>query len=208
MNCQNCGAPMRLILEKRQYVCNHCTTSFFPEENKDGVQILGEQSHSMCPVCKNSRLMFATIADKTILHCKECRGILLQLRELMLIVQTLRSQRPPDAAVIPPPVNHEEKLRKISCPVCKNSMDTYLYGGGGNVHVDSCIHCGVIWLDYRELKRIVEAPTRPKRATYQSLWEQQGIHPYADRHFNDDIDLWNRPSVLTSSINTILEALF
>lgn len=203
MNCPNCGAPMKLILAKRQYVCNHCTTSYFPEENRDGVQTLGEQSHGLCPICGYSPLIFATSGGKTVLHCKECRGLLVQIRELMPIIQTLRSQRLANSEVVPPLVDHGESSRKVSCPVCKRVMDTYLYGGGGNVYVDSCIECGVIWLDYRELNRIVEAPTRSRPVPYRTLWEQQG-----EKSYSENVDLWSNPSVLTSSLNTILDLLF
>jgi len=39
-------------------------------------------------------------------------------------------------------------------------MDEHLYGGGGNVNVDSCETCGVLWLDRGELSKIVAAPDR------------------------------------------------
>jgi Zn-finger nucleic acid-binding protein len=39
-------------------------------------------------------------------------------------------------------------------------MDTHLYGGGGNVILDDCENCGLNWLDYGELDRIVRAPDR------------------------------------------------
>jgi Zn-finger nucleic acid-binding protein len=39
-------------------------------------------------------------------------------------------------------------------------MDEHLYGGGGNVNVDSCEACGVLWLDRGELSGIVAAPDR------------------------------------------------
>lgn len=37
-------------------------------------------------------------------------------------------------------------------------MDGHPYGGGGNVNVDSCEKCGVIWLDGSELRRMAAAP--------------------------------------------------
>ena len=39
-------------------------------------------------------------------------------------------------------------------------MDNHPYGGGGNVYIDSCEPCSVIWLDGGELRRIVMAPDR------------------------------------------------
>jgi Zn-finger nucleic acid-binding protein len=37
-------------------------------------------------------------------------------------------------------------------------MIGYPYGGPGNVNLDSCERCSVIWLDRNELRRIVLAP--------------------------------------------------
>jgi len=37
-------------------------------------------------------------------------------------------------------------------------MAGHPYGGGGNLNVDSCEKCGVVWLDGGELRRIVAAP--------------------------------------------------
>jgi Zn-finger nucleic acid-binding protein len=40
-------------------------------------------------------------------------------------------------------------------------MINHLYGGPGNVLLDSCEHCRVNWLDAGELRRIVIAPDAP-----------------------------------------------
>jgi Zn-finger nucleic acid-binding protein len=42
-------------------------------------------------------------------------------------------------------------------------MDEHLYGGGGNVDMDSCESCSVLWLDRGELSRMVAAPDRDPR---------------------------------------------
>ena len=47
---------------------------------------------------------------------------------------------------------------KIDCPQCHRRMDTHLYGGPGNVVIDSCEECSLIWLDRGELMHIVHAP--------------------------------------------------
>jgi Zn-finger nucleic acid-binding protein len=51
----------------------------------------------------------------------------------------------------------------LHCPLCGLEMDRHLYGGGGNVNVDSCEPCGVLWLDHGELSRMVAAPDRDPR---------------------------------------------
>jgi Zn-finger nucleic acid-binding protein len=37
-------------------------------------------------------------------------------------------------------------------------MDTHFYAGPGNVIVDTCDDCSLLWLDRGELTRIVHAP--------------------------------------------------
>ncbi len=37
-------------------------------------------------------------------------------------------------------------------------MDVHFYGGPGNVVIDSCEECSLIWLDRGELMRIAHAP--------------------------------------------------
>jgi len=39
----------------------------------------------------------------------------------------------------------------LTCPNCQQRMDTHPYFGGGNVVVDTCEGCGLIWLDAGEL---------------------------------------------------------
>ena len=39
---------------------------------------------------------------------------------------------------------------------------TYPYGGPGAIAIDACDDCNVVWLDYRELNQIVDAPGRDR----------------------------------------------
>ena len=47
------------------------------------------------------------------------------------------------------------------------------YGGPGNVNIDTCERCSVIWLDRNELRRIALAPDRARYT--------QGMIPVAAR---------------------------
>jgi Zn-finger nucleic acid-binding protein len=58
----------------------------------------------------------------------------------------------------PVPVRSDELKRLATCPTCKNRMATYPYYGPGNVVIDTCDACNVVWLDFGELKQIVDAP--------------------------------------------------
>jgi Zn-finger nucleic acid-binding protein len=37
-------------------------------------------------------------------------------------------------------------------------MDTFQYNGPGNIVIDTCHPCDLIWLDYGELHKVVNAP--------------------------------------------------
>jgi Zn-finger nucleic acid-binding protein len=39
-------------------------------------------------------------------------------------------------------------------------MDSYPYGGPGNIVIDNCPRCALLWLNYGELTRIIRARER------------------------------------------------
>ena len=203
MNCPNCGNPMKLILEKRQFVCNHCTKSYFPKYSSDGVSIIDGPCQGQCPTCRRHQLVFATIVNKTVLYCQECNGFLLPIRELMPIIQALRTQRTTFSDVAIPRLAESRIKGTIHCPVCQAAMEPHLYGSCENIVVDSCVECGVIWIDKYELDHIVAGGIQQSRVGYKTMWVHKGI-----RRYNDDLDLWSMPSVLTSNLDRILERLF
>lgn len=41
-------------------------------------------------------------------------------------------------------------------------MDVHPYYGPGNVVIDSCTACSLIWLDYGELQQMTDAPGRDR----------------------------------------------
>ena len=70
-------------------------------------------------------------------------------------------------------------------------MDEHLYGGGGNVDVDSCESCNVLWVDRGELSRIVAAPDRDP----QDCRQLYGDSPDADDNAQENSGgIW--PSLL------------
>ncbi len=160
MNCKNCGAPMTLVPGRDYFFCEYCMSYAFPEKSSDGVRVLGEDSGVKCPVCHDT-LSPASVAKTYVLHCERCRGILAEQQVFPMIVKVLRANAsgPPDP---PRPLNQEELKRRIYCPHCGQLMDTHPYYGPGNVVIDTCIHCAVIWLDHAELSIIVDAPGRDR----------------------------------------------
>jgi Zn-finger nucleic acid-binding protein len=151
---------MRLVLEKGYYDCAHCTTMVFPEENEEGIRILDEVSETGCPVCRIP-LVYGFVDRTQMLYCRKCRGMLLNQDIFLKVVRYLRAESsgPP---VEPPPMNPRELERQVACPECGQSMSTHPYGGPGNIVVDNCAHCSIIWLDHDEFERIIRAPGRDR----------------------------------------------
>lgn len=149
---------MRLEPDKECLVCDYCGSYYFPEPNADGVRVLQEPSSLACPLCAVP-LVHAAISRHRMLYCTHCRGMLVAMDSFVAIVHELRSRHETasDAAVQP---DWKEMGRHLRCPQCQKPMDTHPYGGGGNVIVESCEACSLLWLDFTELDRIVRAPDR------------------------------------------------
>lgn len=65
-------------------------------------------------------------------------------------------------SVEPGMVKWDNLNRLIRCPSCLNDMSTHVYGGPGNIVIDTCVDCNLIWLDNRELRRVLDTPGRDR----------------------------------------------
>jgi len=158
MNCQNCGAPLQLTLDKGHYECQYCGAIYFPREVREGMISLGNNTDLECKLC-HFPLAMAWVDRYQLLFCEKCKGKLIPSAVFEHLIDFLRasSDKP---AVIPPLMNPEELKRKIECPKCHQWMDTHPYGGHGNIIIDNCPRCALNWLDHHELMKIVYAPNR------------------------------------------------
>jgi Zn-finger nucleic acid-binding protein len=93
--------------------------------------------------------------------CGNCRGILLPRPVFAGVLQNRRAwaTQPPAP---PAPLEPAELERKAICPSCSNRMATHPYHGPGNIVIDACETCHVIWLGPDELARAVNAPGRDR----------------------------------------------
>ncbi len=157
MNCPNCGAAMRLKEDAEFLTCDYCGNIQFPELNSDGVRVLSEPAGVSCPVCA-LLLVHAAIAGHRMRYCERCRGMLIGMDVFVEIIQDLRARREGTVDASHPPQWKDSSRGGYVCPQCHQDMDTHLYGGPGNVFIDSCENCSVNWLDYSELERVVRAP--------------------------------------------------
>jgi len=66
-------------------------------------------------------------------------------------------------AKTPVPTSRRELERRIACPACGARMITDWYYGPGNIVIDTCPACDLVWLDAGELQRAVDAPGSDRR---------------------------------------------
>jgi Zn-finger nucleic acid-binding protein len=163
MNCRNCGAAMELFEARGYFFCRYCGSFHFPESTgNDGVRVVGRGERSaQCPVCKEPTAQ-ALLDDTHPVHaCEKCRGILVPRSAFARVVNTRRAWAgsPP---MEPRPLNRRDLERELCCPFCGVRMSTHPYYGPGNVVIDTCDDCDVIWLDFGELKLITDAPGRDR----------------------------------------------
>ncbi len=157
MRCQNCGAAMRADLERGVFLCNYCGGEFVPPPEADGVLVLGETKLE-CPICAQL-VSDGSLETHSLKYCVNCHGMLIAMEHFIDLVEALRVRRDHFSGPIQPR-SSTDAARHLRCPSCGSEMDAHPYGGGGNVNVDSCEACGLVWLDGGELRRIVAAPDR------------------------------------------------
>lgn len=146
MDCPHCGAATEPVGDCKDLRCPQCSGL---AESPDGVALVGEPVGALCPVCRLP-LFSSRVADETVCFCRQCQGFLAETDTFVVIVAKRRAQHGPHE-------NRTERFdaaqlaRALSCPSCQQRMDTHPYFGGGNAVVDTCEHCGLIWLDAGEL---------------------------------------------------------
>lgn len=150
---------MELFERRRYYFCNHCGTFHFIETPaEDGIRVLDRPHAAMpCPHCA-APLAKSLLDDAfPVEHCERCRGLLIARASFAQAVARRRARQtgPP---VEPVPLDRRELKRVISCPACRTQMDVHPYYGPGNVVIDTCSRCDLVWLDFGELQQITDAP--------------------------------------------------
>jgi Zn-finger nucleic acid-binding protein len=146
---------MRVEEGQTFFHCQYCGGYDFPEPNQDGVALLDEISSFMCPICKEP-LVSAVIKDIYIFSCPQCRGNLIGQSKMLPV---LRQAKPPDSISEDSRdiQDKTELTRTAACPSCHEIMAVYPYGGPGNIIIQGCGGCKLIWLDFGELSRVVRA---------------------------------------------------
>jgi Zn-finger nucleic acid-binding protein len=170
MNCRNCGGAMQLVEARGYFFCRYCGSFHFPESaGDDGIRIVGETGKPLnCAVCQQA-LASAMLDESFPVHyCRNCRGVLIPRSNFATVVQKRRAWAVGQPGPIVP-IDKTELDRKVACPVCQARMITHPYYGPGNVVLDNCASCDLIWLDFGELKQIVAAPGRDRGSREQVM---------------------------------------
>ena len=144
---------MRVEEGQAFFHCQYCGSYDFPKPNRDGVALLDETSAYVCPTCKEL-LVSAVTQDIHIFSCPNCRGNLVEQSKMLSILRQAKPGEPINEQLR----SHQNKseLSRISlCPSCQKVMAVYPYGGPGNVIIQGCEHCRLIWLDFGELSKII-----------------------------------------------------
>jgi Zn-finger nucleic acid-binding protein len=153
---------MELFERRRYYFCRYCGSFHFIESPEvDGVQVLAHAAGSSCPVCATPLVSALLDGRHAARHCGRCRGLLLS-RDAFVDVVTRRRAFASGPATVPEPLDPRELQRRTACPTCHEAMDVHPYYGPGNIVIDSCPRCDVIWLDYGELKQVSDAPGKDR----------------------------------------------
>jgi Zn-finger nucleic acid-binding protein len=157
MNCPSCGAPIALKPDTEGFKCDYCHAVFHPDAQGDGVLVSSgpDPAGLACPVC-SLPLVRASIAKIPVLFCNQCHGFLMAMPVVEAAIDELRGNAGRPAVQTPP--DRGDLKRTVQCPKCHRRMDTHFYSGPGNVIVDSCDTCLLIWFDRGELTRIARAP--------------------------------------------------
>ena len=159
MNCRNCAAPMELFDRRRYYSCRYCGTfEFLDAPGADGVHVLERKADALpCPLC--AAPLAKSLLDDThvIEHCEKCRGVLLE-RAVFAMAVNGRRARAAGPGVPLAEIDRREFHRRVTCSKCRTAMDVHPYYGPGNVVIDTCRKCDLVWLDFGELQQIGDAP--------------------------------------------------
>jgi Zn-finger nucleic acid-binding protein len=189
MNCSNCGAAMALMASRRYFLCGHCGAYHFPETvAADGVRIVGQLPDAPnCPTCAIALAHALLDEEHPIDFCAKCRGILLPRTSFALVTQKRRAWATSPPAE-PFPLNREELRRQIACPKCRRPFATYAHSGPGNVVIDNCARCDIIWLDFGEMRQIVDAPGRDRGSREIPRVDEEYVRRGPDGTDRDDAE--------------------
>src|SRR5262245_34257637 len=152
--CQNCGAPLRIDLNRQAFVCDHCGSEQESPMVFEHLERQRESAHR-CPLC-TTPLSESRWHSHPLLSCKRCDGMLIDMNRFTAIIDAVRAHELASVRTALPRRQRPED-RQLTCPLCAQPMIGHHYGGPGKGVIDTCERCLVNWLDQGELRRIAVA---------------------------------------------------
>jgi Zn-finger nucleic acid-binding protein len=154
---------MELVESRRYFRCQHCGAFHFPESiEAGGIRIVGHLPDGpKCPVCATTMAHALLDESHPVQFCAKCRGVLLPRQTFAGVIAKRRAWATSPPAE-PVPLDPEDLRRVLRCPRCGGRFDTHPNYGPGNVVIDNCVPCDLIWLDFGEMDVMVDAPGRDR----------------------------------------------
>jgi len=116
---------------------------------------VSDTSDLNCPSCATP-LAHARLGSHPLQVCQRCEGMLIEMMHFVSVIDAARVREQLRGVV--QPREQTPGHRSLACPLCRGPMLNHLYGGPGNLVIDTCESCHVNWLDSGELSRIARAP--------------------------------------------------
>lgn len=161
MNCRNCGAPLTLAAFSHVAQCLHCGSRNVLTQDERGTDRIvwsGDSANMDCPRCAE-QLVHASLDSHPAKACPDCHGIMLTNAAFGSLVRKRRAEfRGADRTLRP--MDLDQLSDPIYCPECRWTMEVHPYYGPGNQIIDSCVRCGLVWIDSGEMTAIEQAPGR------------------------------------------------
>ena len=200
---------MELIESRRYFRCRHCGSYHFPTSvEAEGIRVSGVRADAPgCPVCAVAMAHAVLDEEHPVDFCTACRGVLLR-RAAFAVVTNKRRAWATTPPAEPVALDRAELQRQLTCPKCRGRFETYPHLGPGNVVIDNCVRCDLIWLDFGELRQIEQAPGSDRGSRHvpriDEAYIREGPTP-ADRD-DEDAD-WFRLRRRTSALALLFSIL-
>ncbi len=159
LNCSQCGGLVQPVVGTDHLACTFCNSLAFSTEHPlavDRITPTGTQLQTTCPCCEWP-LTSGKIDDQPAAYCERCCGILMQKAQFAAAIRQRRARRTGNTAEESVAIDVRQYDRSLQCPSCQNCMEVHPYYGPGNVVIDSCSRCSLVWLDHGELGRLERA---------------------------------------------------
>ncbi|MCA9082744.1 MAG: zf-TFIIB domain-containing protein [Planctomycetaceae bacterium] len=157
--CHQCGGSAVPVSGREYLQCEYCRTFVFTTDNPLSADRITSRNASFnvsCPAC-DGILQQGQVEEHPALYCGTCYGVLLKNEHFGEIIRQRRARRINCEAEACRPLNPQDYDRSIRCPNCAGHMEAHPYYGPGNVVMDSCHKCHLIWLDHGELRTLERA---------------------------------------------------